>query len=303
MKIKLFTVIMVTFIVNSVIGQIPQAMNYQAVAHNSLGAVLQNQHVSTRFSIHDGSINAAIVYQETDTATTNEFGLFTTSIGTGTVTAGTFTGINWATGNKYLEVELDPAGGSTFTDMGTTELMSVPYALYAQTSGNGGGLSHYVGQLYGGGIIVSAWKDTTGTEHGLIASLIDLADTIQWSNITTLIGPTAEDPANGAANTLAIMNQSGATYGAAFLCHNYTGGGYTDWYLPAIWELQQCCNASVIIRQILGSTNGFQNLNYWSSTEYTNGEVWYEYFPNPYATNPTLHSRTLPATVRAVRMY
>ena len=120
------------------VGQIPQAMNYQAVARSSTGAVLQNQHVNIRFSLHDGSPTANIAYQETDTATTNQFGLFTAFIGSGSVTMGTFSGITWATGNKYLEVALDATGGNNFIGMGTTQLLSVPYALYAQTSGNGG---------------------------------------------------------------------------------------------------------------------------------------------------------------------
>src|SRR5947209_1437145 len=99
-------------------GQTPQLLNYQAVARNSFGTVLQNQDIKIRFSIHDISSTGVTVYQETDTATTNQFGLFTTFIGNGIVTVGTFTGINWSTGNKYLEVELDPNGGSNFNSMG-----------------------------------------------------------------------------------------------------------------------------------------------------------------------------------------
>ena len=119
-------------------GQTPQTLNYQAVARNVSGAVLQNQHVKARFSFHDGSPTGSVVYQETDTATTNQFGLFTTLIGNGITTLGTFTAIQWSTGNKFLEVELDPTGGNNYNSMGTTQLVSVPYALYAQTSGNGG---------------------------------------------------------------------------------------------------------------------------------------------------------------------
>ena len=122
---------------NIITGQTPQAMNYQAIARNATGAPLQNQHVSLRLTIKDGINPGTPLYQETDTATTNQFGLFTTFIGKGTAALGTFTGITWATGNKYLEVELDVTGGNNYTSMGTTELLSVPYALYAQTSGNG----------------------------------------------------------------------------------------------------------------------------------------------------------------------
>lgn len=112
-------------------SQAPNLLNYQAVARSSNGNAITNQLISVRFTVKDGSITGTIVYQERDTATTNQFGLFTTQIGGGTVLSGTFSGINWSTGNKYLEVEFDPNGGNTFTQLGTSQLISVPYALYA----------------------------------------------------------------------------------------------------------------------------------------------------------------------------
>ncbi|MCX6198056.1 MAG: hypothetical protein NTY88_02385 [Bacteroidetes bacterium] len=126
------------YCLSSVNAQAPNGINYQAVARNNAGAIWQNQHITLRFTIHSSTANGAIAYQETDTATTNQFGLFTVVIGSGTVVQGTFSGISWGTASKYLQVELDAAGGSNFTDMGTSQLMSVPYALYAETSGSGG---------------------------------------------------------------------------------------------------------------------------------------------------------------------
>lgn len=116
-------------------SQVPQQMNYQAVARNAQGTALANQSVEVRFTIRDGS---NLLYQETDTTTTNQFGLFTTQIGGGVVISGTFNTIGWAGGDKTLQVELSLNGGNTYTDMGTQPLVSVPYALYAQTSGNTG---------------------------------------------------------------------------------------------------------------------------------------------------------------------
>jgi hypothetical protein len=81
-----------------------------------------------------------------------------------------------------LGIELNT--GSGYVAMGTTQLLSVPYALYANsagsTSGSTGGFTHYVGELFGGGIVVSVWK-TNGVEHGLIASLTNLSTGIQWT--------------------------------------------------------------------------------------------------------------------------
>jgi len=127
------------FFLPTLIAQVPQGINYQAVARNTAGAVLQNQHLGVSFAIHDGSANGNIIYQETDTTTTNQFGLFTLVIGHGTPSLGTFSSISWGTGNKFLEVDYDPAGGTNYSSMGTTQLVSVPYALYAASAGNGAG--------------------------------------------------------------------------------------------------------------------------------------------------------------------
>ena len=117
-------------------AQAPQGMNYQAVARNSQGTLLLSQPIGLRFSIRDGSLTGTVVYSETQTATTDAFGSFSTVIGSGTPVTGTFASIPWATGSKFMQVEMDITGGTNFVDMGTSQLMSVPYALYAQTSGN-----------------------------------------------------------------------------------------------------------------------------------------------------------------------
>ena len=84
--------------------------------------------------------------------------------------------------------------------------------------------------------------------------------------------------ADALANTNAIVAQAGTgtTY-AAGLCKAYNAGGYTDWYLPAKNELQQCYNSRQTINTVLGSTNGFQSAYYWSSTEDDDGSAWYFY--------------------------
>lgn len=115
-------------------GQAPQKLNYQTVVRNTNGTVVANQDVSIRFSIRDLTSTGAVLYRETQLLTTNQFGLLTAKIGDGTVVAGSMLTINWGNGDKYLQVEIDLAGGSTYTSMGADQLLSVPYALYA---GNG----------------------------------------------------------------------------------------------------------------------------------------------------------------------
>ena len=111
-------------------AQIPQALNYQAVLRNSSGNPFINTTACMRFSIRNGQFNP-IIYQETQSVTTNGFGLFTVKLGTGTVVTGPFAAITWNTGNQYLQAEMDLSCTNTWTYMGTTELLTVPFAFYA----------------------------------------------------------------------------------------------------------------------------------------------------------------------------
>ena len=266
-------------------AQAPQGFNYQATVRNSAGALIVNQNVNFKFNIMLNSQTSVPIYSETHFAPTDDLGQVNLTVGQGTPTTGTFAAINWASGTYFLGIELNT--GSGYVAMGTTQLLSVPYALYANsagsTSGNTGGFTHYVGELFGGGIVVSVWK-TNGVEHGLIASLTNLSTGIQWTTpafqLTHLGVAVSQSFKDGFANTNAIVAQAGAgtTY-AAGLCKAYNAGGYTDWYLPAIWELKECYDAAKIVNEVLGDSNGFltypnnnfqshfnQN-DYWSSTE------------------------------------
>jgi hypothetical protein len=119
-------------------AQVPQKFNYQAIARNPSGAELTGQALGIRVSIVDGSPGGTVVYQETHTKTTNNFGLFNLEVGTGTVVTGTFSSIGWGSGPKYIKTEIDPAGGTSYTVAGTSELISVPYAIYSGNSTNPG---------------------------------------------------------------------------------------------------------------------------------------------------------------------
>ena len=118
-------------------AQAPQGIPYQAIARNASGVAIANTAVKVRFSIRDSIATGPVRYQETHSPTTSALGLFSVNVGMGTVVSGTFSGINWGKNAKFLQVELDPAGGTAYTDLGTTQMMSVPYALFA---GNVNGL-------------------------------------------------------------------------------------------------------------------------------------------------------------------
>ena len=116
-------------------AQSPQVINYQGVARNSLGNPLANQKLNLRLSVRNLSSTGAVVYSETRLVTTNGGGLYTVLIGGvgATATSGTIEATNWQIGSKFLQVEVDPNAGNNFIDLGTTQLVSVPYALSAAT--------------------------------------------------------------------------------------------------------------------------------------------------------------------------
>lgn len=115
-------------------AQAPQSISYQGVARNASGTVLSNQSIAVKFDLHQGSVAGSIVFNEIHNATTNSFGLFTLLIGT--VNTSGFTTIAWDSGPYFLEVSMDPTGGASFVSVGNQQLLSVPYALYAEKAGN-----------------------------------------------------------------------------------------------------------------------------------------------------------------------
>ena len=144
---KLINILTLLLISQVLFAQAPQATSYQAVIRNSSGNVLANQLVKVRFSMRDSAANGTLVFQETQTSTTNAQGLINLFAGQGTAVTGTFADINWGSQSKFLQTEIDIAGGSNYTDMGTTQLMSVPYSLYSNAAANGNPNGTAVGEM------------------------------------------------------------------------------------------------------------------------------------------------------------
>ncbi len=134
--IAIFFAVLLTAVFNyQAKAQVPQAFKYQSIVRNADGAILANQDVSLRLSILQGSETGTAVYTETWDKTTNAFGLIVLNVGQGT-SSDDFSAIAWGEDVYYLKAEIDPAGGTNYTDAGASQLLSVPYALYAGSSAN-----------------------------------------------------------------------------------------------------------------------------------------------------------------------
>ncbi|MDZ4844633.1 MAG: hypothetical protein SH857_03685, partial [Chitinophagales bacterium] len=179
---------LVIFILSAVtlFGQVPQGIKYQAIARNEGGSILANQQITVRVTILDSAQGGLNVFSEIHKSGTNQFGLFNVSIGQGINPTGTFSNIPWATGNKWLQIEFDPVGGLNFQLMGISELLSVPYALYA---GNGGGS--------GGATISSVQFDPNSNQ---------LTITESGANFNTTITEETDDLSDNVLNDLADVN-------------------------------------------------------------------------------------------------
>ncbi len=137
---KIFTfittaiLIATVFLPQHVAAQSPEKMSYQAIVRDAGNDLVTSTVVGMQISILQGSASGTVVYAETQTPTTNANGLVSIEIGNGTLVNGNFTTIDWSNGPYFLKTETDPTGGVSYTITGTSQLLSVPYALYAEIS-------------------------------------------------------------------------------------------------------------------------------------------------------------------------
>src|ERR1700741_1314501 len=197
---KLVLFFLTVFFQQFIFAQVPQGIQYQGIARDNTGSVYQNAAITTRFIVHEGSPSGTSVYIEDHSLTTNNFGLFTAVIGNGSAVTGTFSGINWAIGSKFLEVNI---GG---TSIGTTQLQSVPYALYALSSGSsstGGSIQSGNGAPTGTGNAGDFYIDiTTSTLYGPYSS--------GWPAGVSLIGAPGTNGTPGTPGTNGTNGTPGA---------------------------------------------------------------------------------------------
>ena len=128
---KIYSVLAGLLLTLSIWSQAPKKMSYQAVVRNGSNALVSSTVVGMQISILQGSVSGTAVYVETQTPTTNANGLASLEIGAGVAVTGSMAGIDWANGPYFIKTETDPTGGTAYSISGTTELVSVPYALHS----------------------------------------------------------------------------------------------------------------------------------------------------------------------------
>ena len=163
---NLYSLVFALFLSINFWAQSPQKMSYQAVIRNTSNALITSSPVGMQISILQGSATGSVVYAETQTTITNANGLVSIEIGNGTVVTGTFSSINWANGPYFIKTETDPTGGTAYTISGTSELLSVPYALHAKTA-----------ESISGGITETDPAFTASPANGISSS-----DISNWNN-------------------------------------------------------------------------------------------------------------------------
>ena len=271
---KKITTLFALLLTSVLFAQAPQKMSYQAVVRNASNNLVVSQAVGMKISILQGSATGTAVYTETQNATSNTNGLVSLEIGGGTVVTGTFATINWANGPYFIKTETDPTGGTNYTITGTSQLLSVPFALYAATSGS-----------------TSAWGLTGNAGTSLSTNFIGTTDNIginfRTNNITrwsisqngrlfnqsvlgnnSLFISAGNETTTGASNTAVgtgalVSNTTGnnnAAFGESVLAQNLTGFRNT-----AIGNLAMnsntdgLANVAVGFSALLGNTIGNTN--------------------------------------------
>jgi len=221
---KLYTILAGLILTASVFAQAPEKMSYQAVIRDASNNLTTNQAVGMQISILQTTATGTAVYVERQTPTTNANGLVSLEIGTGTVISGDFTTIDWTAGPYFIKTETDLNGGANYTITGTSQLLSVPYALHAKTAESITGTVNYT--------------ETDPIFGASVAIGITAADTANWNNHTidtdthidstgiAGLGYVAGAHTVVTAGTNVTVTGNGTTANPYVV--NATGGGNTD---------------------------------------------------------------------------
>jgi trimeric autotransporter adhesin len=275
LTIKIFFLFSCFLSLFSAFAQAPEKMSYQAVIRNASNTLITNQAVGMRVSILQGSATGTEVYKElfNPNPQTNINGLVTVEIGSGIPLTGTFAGINWANGPFFIKTETDPTGGTSYTIVGTSQLLSSPYALYAKKSGDAGW------GLNGNTVTSSNFIGTTNDTDLFFKRNNVNAGKISENNTSigfNALNPTSSGDSNTAIGVQSMFSNTGGyrntATGFGSLRSNTTGFentsiGYASLYNNITGNLNTSVGSNALNSNTIGSENSaFGNSSLSSNT-------------------------------------
>jgi len=267
---KIITICAAILMTASLWAQSPEKMSYQAVVRDGTNNLVSSTTVGMQISILQGSASGTTVYVETQIPTSNANGLVSIEIGSGTVVSGTFNTIDWANGPYFIKTETDPTGGTSYTITGTSQFLSVPYALHAKTAESVTGTITETDPIFG----ASVASGITGT------------DTTYWNN--KLDSYTETDPIFGASvasgitgtdttywnNKLDSYTETDPIFGAS-VASGITGTDTTNWNNKQD-QLTAGTNITIVGNTISAVGGGSSN-NFYLGQDTLGGIVFYIY--------------------------
>jgi hypothetical protein len=222
------------FQATSLHAQVPQKFNYQGIARDAKGNPLANKQLGLKISVLPTQDAAQAEYEETQVVTTNEFGLYTLQIGNGAALTGSMKTVKWETGNKYISVGIDPNGGTNYVTAGTTQLLSVPYAIYSDMAGtagntgnstratnnfiektNGSGVANSTSQLYDNGTNIGFGTTTPSAKFHISNTVAAVQEHLRMQNLSTT-GAGRFTMYNDGASSYATFTKYGTTYAGGY---------------------------------------------------------------------------------------
>ncbi len=227
---KLITLLVIASFTAVVFAQPPQLMSYQCVVRSSSGELISKQDIGVRTTILRGTIIQIIVYQETysPNPATNENGLLTLAIGSGTASIGDFSGINWSNGPYFLKTEMDPKGGTSYSITGQSQILSVPYALYSEKTASYSETD-------------PVWTGASGNYYTKTNLQTSGQSSVHWNNLTNMDAD-IEDLEDGSL--------SGSKIGTGISADNITSGILAPERLLGITSAQLSSSAGITAGQI-----------------------------------------------------
>lgn len=267
---KVLVLLVTVLLTFSVSAQLPQMMSYQAIIRDAGNTLAVNHFVGMRISILQGSASGTPVYIETHATTTNPNGLVSVEIGKGTPALGTFAGIDWSKGLYFIKTETDPLGGTNYSITGTSQILSVPYALYAKSAANG--FSGNYDDLINRPTILNSSLWTTATGYMSLNANSGESNTAYGYQSLYSNSSGYNNTATGIQslwnNTTGFNNTAN---GAWTLMNNTTGNSNTAiGYNALSANITGYSNTGAGTWSLYSNTSGYHNTGFGQSTLYSN---------------------------------